>query len=407
MTDSRAGTWIRQGSGYRAFIPAPLPPEPPLLVDAEMVRLLSLADRSLGRLDGVASVLPNPNLFVAMYVRQEAVLSSQIEGTQSTLEDVIQFELGEDGARLPQDIEEVVNYVRAMNYGLHRLPELPLSLRLIREIHANLMAGVRGSHRSPGEFRVSQNWIGPAGCTLQNASFVPPPVPDMQAALANLEGFLHSESLPVLLHAGIAHAQFETIHPFLDGNGRVGRLLITFLLCQRSVLQRPLLYLSHYLKAHRSEYYDRLTAIREEGNWEGWLKFFLRGVHEVSDSATDTARRILTLREQHRQVVAERFASSSLAQRLLDFLYEQPIVNVRSVQRQLGCTYVTANKLVEQFAGAGLLHRTGESKRNRLFRYTDYLALFETEIPELRGQAAAPQTAVGGTSLLYQDGRLV
>lgn len=378
----RAGTWIKQGSGYRAFIPAPLPPEPAVVLDDEMVRLLSTADRCLGRLDGVASVLPNPNLFVAMYVRQEAVLSSQIEGTQSTLEDVIQFELGADGDRLPQDVEEVVNYVRAMNHGLSRLGDLPLSLRLIREIHAELMAGVRGSNRSPGEFRVSQNWIGAAGSTLQNASFVPPPVPDMMNALGNLEHFLHDrESLPPLLQAGIAHAQFETIHPFLDGNGRVGRLLITFLLCERDILQRPLLYLSHYLKAHRSEYYDRLTAIRSEGNWEGWLKFFLRGVEKVSNSATHTARQILLLRETDRQVVTAQLGNTPHAPRLLDLLYEQPIVNVRTVERRLGCTYATANKLVEQFAGLGILHEVTGARRNRLYRYTDYLSLFDAGAP--------------------------
>jgi Fic family protein len=279
-------------------------------------------------------------------------------------------------------VEEVVNYVRAMNHGLSRLGDLPLSLRLIREIHAELMAGVRGSNRSPGEFRVSQNWIGAAGSTLQNASFVPPPVPDMMAALGNLEHFLHDrESLPPLLQAGIAHAQFETIHPFLDGNGRVGRLLITFLLCERDILQRPLLYLSHYLKAHRSEYYDRLTAIRSEGNWEGWLKFFLRGVEEVSNSATHTARQILLLRETHRQVVTARLGNTPHAPRLLDFLYEQPIVNVRTVERRLGCTYATANKLVEQFAGLGILHEVTGARRNRLYRYTDYLSLFDVTPP--------------------------
>jgi Fic family protein len=394
----RAGRWIKQGSGYRAFVPAPLPPVPSIAMDEEMVRLLSTADRALGRLDGVASVLPNPNLFVAMYVRQEAVLSSQIEGTQSTLEDVIQFELGADGERLPQDVEEVVNYVRAMNHGLNRLGSLPLSLRLVREIHAELMAGVRGSHRSPGEFRVSQNWIGPAGSTLQNASFVPPPVPDMTAALGNLEDYLHDrEGLPTLLHAAVAHAQFETIHPFLDGNGRVGRLLITFLLCEREVLQRPLLYLSHYLKAYRSEYYDRLTAIRNEGNWEGWLKFFLRGVDEVSRSATETARRILTLRESHRLLVVEKFGSAPHAPRLLDFLYQQPIVNVRTAERYLGCTYATANKLVEQFARVGILREVTGARRNRLYRYTEYLSLFdagaplddapETDVPEITTQS--------------------
>jgi Fic family protein len=385
----RSGTWIKQGSGYRAFVPAPLPPMPPVVMDEEMVRLLSAADRALGRLDGVASVLPNPNLFVAMYVRQEAVLSSQIEGTQSTLEDVIQFELGADGERLPQDVEEVVNYVRAMNHGLSRLGSLPLSLRLIREIHADLMAGVRGSHRSPGAFRVSQNWIGPAGSTLQDASFVPPPVPDMMTSLGNLEDFLHDRGrLPVLLQAGIAHAQFETIHPFLDGNGRVGRLLITFLLCEREILQRPLLYLSHYLKAHRSEYYDRLTAIRNEGNWEGWLKFLLRGVDEVSRSATETARHILALRENHRLLVVTQIGSTPHAPRLLDFLYQQPIVNVRTVERHLGCTYATANKLVEHFARVGILSELTGARRNRLYRYTNYLSLFDAGTP-LDDEAAA------------------
>ncbi|HVH11963.1 MAG TPA: Fic family protein [Longimicrobium sp.] len=400
----RAGRWIKQGSGYRAFIPAPLPPTPPVVVDEEMVRLLSMADRALGRLDGVASVLPNPNLFVAMYVRQEAVLSSQIEGTQSTLEDVIQFELGADGERLPQDVEEVVNYVRAMNHGLRRLGSFPLSLRLIRDIHADLMAGVRGSHRAPGEFRTSQNWIGAAGSTLQDASFVPPPVPEMMSALGNLEDFLHDrDGLPVLLHAAVAHAQFETIHPFLDGNGRVGRLLITFLLCEREVLQRPLLYLSHYLKAHRAEYYDRLTAIRSEGNWEGWLKFFLRGVDEVSRSATETARKILELRENHRLLVAARFGSTPHAPRLLDFLYQQPIVNVRSAERHLGCTYATANKLVEQFTRAGILHEVTGARRNRLYRYTDYLSLFHPDAPSgakpsTETQAASQQTGAASAT---------
>jgi Fic family protein len=222
-------------------------------MDAELTRLLSQADRSLGRLDGVGSVLPNPDLFVAMYVRQEAVLSSQIEGTQSTLEDVLQFEVDAKGLDLPKDVEEVVNYVGAMNYGLKRLEELPLSLRLIREIHSKLLAGVRGEHRTPGEFRKSQNWIGAAGADLSTATFVPPPVPEMHEALDKFEKFLHDDSLPVLIRCGLAHPQFETIHPFLDGNGRVGRLLITFLLCQRKVLHRPLLYLSHYLKAHRAE----------------------------------------------------------------------------------------------------------------------------------------------------------
>ena len=218
----RAGTYVKQATGYQAFIPAPLPPHPPVEIDAELGRLTSEADRALGRLDGVATVLPNPDLFVSMYVRQEAVLSSQIEGTQSTLEDVLQFEVDSKGREFPKDIQEVVNYVRAMNYGLERLKTLPLSLRLIREIHGKLLEGVRGSHRTPGEFRTSQNWIGPPGCTLSAATFVPPPVHEMHEALDNTEKFLHDNSLPLLIQCGLAHAQFETIHPFLDGNGRVG-----------------------------------------------------------------------------------------------------------------------------------------------------------------------------------------
>ena len=238
----RAGKYVKQVEGYRAFIPAPLPPQPPIVMDAELTRLLSEADHALGRLDGVTSILPNPDLFVSMYVRHEAVLSSQIEGTQSTLEDVLQFEIDAKGQEHPKDVEEVVNYVRSMNHGLKRLDSLPLSLRLIREIHEKLLQGVRGANRTPGEFRRSQNWIGPANCTLATATFVPPPVHDMQAALDNLEKFLHdTTSYPALIHCGLAHAQFETIHPFLDGNGRVGRLLITFLLCQRGILKYPLL----------------------------------------------------------------------------------------------------------------------------------------------------------------------
>jgi len=374
----RSGRFVKQPEAYRAFIPAPLPPDPPIQMDDELLRLLSGADRSLGRLDGVASVLPNPDLFVAMYVRHEAVLSSQIEGTQSTLEDVLEFEADAPGGERPKDVEEVVNYVRAMNHGLRRLDELPVCLRLIREIHAELLSGVRGSERTPGEFRRSQNWIGPAGCTLQTATFVPPPVHEMHTALDNLEKFLHGDQLlPRLIHCGLVHAQFETIHPFLDGNGRVGRLLITYILCQQGILGRPLLYLSYYLKAHRAEYYDRLNAVRHDGAWEGWLKFFLRGVYEVSQLATGTARAILQLREQHRQAITELGGSGGTAVRLLDYLFEQPIVSVRMVERRLECVYVTAAKLVDQFASLGLLKEITGQQRNRRYRYEPYLALFD------------------------------
>ena len=389
----RAGRFVKQAAGYTAFIPAPLPPDPPVAMDAQLFRALSDADRALGRLDGVTSILPNPDLFVAMYVRTEAVLSSQIEGTQSTLEDVLQFEAGAKGADLPQDIEEVVNYVAAMNFGLARLKELPLSLRLLREIHSKLLRGVRGSHREPGEFRRRQNWIGPPGSTLAHATFVPPPVDAMHEALANLETFLHTvEPLPVLIHCGLAHSQFETIHPFLDGNGRVGRLLITFLLCQRGILQRPLLYLSHYFKAHRAAYYDRLTAVRTDGDWEGWLKFFLVGVHEVSRSATDTARSILTLRDEQRQTIVAKLGGRTMGVRLLDLLYENPIVSVRFVAEKLGCSYVAANKLIDGFEGLGWLVETTGWKRNRRWRHEPYLRLFP------RATAPQPQSESGAAA---------
>ncbi|KFE71412.1 hypothetical protein DB31_3542 [Hyalangium minutum] len=385
----RAGQYVQQLHGYRAFIPAALPPTSPVRMEGELTALMSEADRALGRLDGVASILPNPDLFVAMYVRHEAVLSSQIEGTQSTLEDVLQYEIDAKGPRIAKDAGEVVNYVAAMNHGLERLKTLPLSLRLLREIHGRLMEGVRGSERSPGEFRTSQNWIGPQGCNLQTATFVPPPPHEMKEALGNLEKFLHdSRGLPPLVQCGLAHAQFETIHPFLDGNGRVGRLLITLLLCEQRILARPLLYLSVYLKAHRAEYYDRLTAVRTAGDWEGWLRFFLKGVAEVSVAATNTARSILHLREDARQ----KLAANALGIRLLDYLFEKPFMSVRAAEQHLRCSFATAASTIEQLVAAGLLRETTGQKRNRLYRYEPYLALFEQHGMET-GAQGTPQVS--------------
>lgn len=374
----RAGRYIRQDSGYRAFMPVSLPLADPVQMDDTLVRLLSDADRALGRLDGVASVLPNPDLFVAMYVRHEAVLSSQIEGTQSSLEDVLEYEVDEKGKAYPKDIDEVVNYVRAMNHGLKRLKELPLCLRLIKEIHHVLLTNVRGGERNPGEFRSTQNWIGPAGSALSDAAYVPPPPHEVQSLMGNLELFLHDKTtLPVLIHCGLAHAQFETIHPFLDGNGRIGRLLITLMLCEQDVLERPLLYLSHYFKAHRTTYYEHLMAIRHHGNWEGWLKFFLKGIYKVSRSATETARKILNLREHHRTNLVEGFSASTNGLKLLDYLYEKPVFSVRMAQKHLDCTYTTAAKVVGQLEKAGLVVEITGQQRNRLYRYSPYLELFK------------------------------
>lgn len=379
MVPIRAGRYIRQPDGYSAFLPEPLPPDPPIDIDDEMLVRLSAADRALGRLDGATEVLPNPNLFVAMYVRREAVLSSQIEGTQASLVDVLEYEVDATRKGLPADVTEVVNHVRAMNYGLNKLETLPLSLRLIREIHEQLLANVRGAHRTPGEFRTSQNWIGPPGCTLQEATFVPPPPAEVLNVMGHLERFLNSPgNIPILIAVGLAHAQFETIHPFLDGNGRIGRLLITFLLCEREVLRRPLLYLSHYLRKHRSEYYELLQTIRDAADWETWIKFFLSGVAEVANEATETARRILQLREEHRHFVSETIGTTN-ALRLLELLYERPIVTARLVRDELEVSPPTANSLVNEFAKVGLLTETTGQRRNRAFSYRSYLSMFEDQ----------------------------
>jgi Fic family protein len=395
-TTKRAGTFARQPQGYEAFIPEPLPPDPAVEVDAEMLGVLSAADQALGRLDGVIQTIPNPDLFVAMYVRREAVLSSQIEGTQSTLDDLLVADLEPSARGLPDDVDEVINYVRAMNYGLERLSSLPLSTRLIREIHAELLRTGRGALRSPGEFRRDQNWIGPENARIERATFIPPPVAAMHKALGDFERFLHKENqLPVLIHVGLAHAQFETIHPFTDGNGRVGRLLITFLLAHRGVLHRPLLYLSHYLRQNRAEYYDRLMAIRLRGDWEGWLRFFLRGVGETATEATATAQAILDLRERHRDLVGDRTGLNGV--RLHDLLFNRPLVNVNLVKDTLGVSFATANNLVAAFVDAGLLTEITGGRRRRVFSYDSYLVLLRDEAPARRreGQLETTESEAG------------
>lgn len=388
---TRTGYFVNQLSGelqYKAFIPKPLPPDPPVNIDMSLWQLLSDADRALGRLDGVTETLPNPDLFIAMYVRKEAVLSSQIEGTQASLVDLLEYEVKKVSSGLPHDVGEVVNYVNAINYGLIRLRELPFSLRLIREIHAELLRGVRGAERSPGEFRTSQNWIGPPGCTLSRSSFIPPPPDEMKQCLGDLERFIRDNTpMPALLKLGLIHAQFETIHPFLDGNGRIGRLLITHLLCQQGILQRPLLYLSYYFKLNRTEYYERLMLTRTKGDWEGWLQFFLKGIYEVSRQATDTARKIIALREHHRQIINDRndrFPSAFNALKLLDRLYDAPIITVKAVQEMTGLSKPSANVLVANFERAGLLSQINPGRRNRIFGYAHYLDLFLDEAsPEI------------------------
>jgi cell filamentation protein, protein adenylyltransferase len=374
----RAGRYIQQPTGYRAFIPAPLPPQPGLRLDGMLQATLSEANLALGRLDGSVLTLPNPDLFVFMYMRKEAVLSSQIEGTQSSLQDLLAAEARILSPQHPSDVREVINYVNAMNYGLERLATLPVSVRLIREIHARLLEGVCGSRLTPGELRRSQNWIGPGGCTLNEATFVPPPPDVVPEVLSDLERFLHQQDdLPLLAKVGLAHAQFETIHPFLDGNGRVGRLLISFLLCQRGALHKPVLYLSHYFKSHRQPYYDRLQAVRDAGDWEGWLDFFLRGVTEVSAQASETARRILALRERLRERITGTLGGAAgNGLKVLEHLFRHPIISVKEVRSLTGTSYPAANQLVQRLVELGVLREMTGRARNRRFRFDEYVALF-------------------------------
>ena len=375
-SSTKAGKYITQAAGYKAFIPAPLPPDPPIAWDDELQNILSKADMALGRLDGIATILPNPDLFVAMYVRKEAVLSSQIEGTRATLLDIFDYETT---GEMVKDVDEIVNYVRAMNRGLERLARLPLSLRLIREIHEELLKGVRGEHRTPGEFRTSQNWIGPPGSTISNAAFIPPPPHEMQVALGDLEKFIHGkDNLPVLVKNALIHAQFETIHPFLDGNGRVGRLLITFTLVHNGILKRPLLYLSYYFKRNRQDYYERLNNIRHKGDWEGWVKFFLTGVYDVSEQASETAQKIIALQERDRA----RFVDSPNGLKLMDHLFMNPLVTIHEIRRLTGVSHATGGRLVKQMIELGILHEITGYARNRKFLYKDYFNILKEGVEE-------------------------
>lgn len=377
---NRAGFFMNSAVGYKSFVPAELPPNPPIQYDDELQGLLSLADRKLGRLDGVTQILPNPELFVAMYVKKEAVLSSQIEGTQASFVDVLSTEYNQADDQRHDDVKEVINYVDAMNWGLEQLASFPLSLRLIRNIHARLIHNTRGANKNPGEFRTSQNWIGPAGCTLNTATFVPPTVPDMNVALGDLELFIHQEDfIPALVKIAMIHAQFETIHPFLDGNGRMGRLLITFWLCQQNILTKPLLYLSFYFKKNRAEYYDRLMAVRKNGDWENWIKFFLRGIAEVSDEATESARAILKIKEDATNALYKKDRTNSNYQRLLNYLFEQPFIKRSDVEQYLDVSNPTAGSILEVFCQMNILvDYTPDKARNKMYAFGKYLDILNS-----------------------------
>lgn len=366
-------TQLKDDFKYKAFVPNKLPFA--VNMDQSLQSFLSKADLALGRLDGVADILPNVDFFILMYIRKEATLSSQIEGTQATFVDVLKAGARIEDSEVHKDVDEVLNYIDAMNYGLDKLEEFPLSLRLIKEIHQKLLKGVRGEWKTPGEFRTSQNWVG--GSSIETATFVPPPHTEVMNLLGNLEDYMHNTSpIPMLIKTGLIHAQFETIHPFLDGNGRIGRLLLTFYLCQQKVLSKPLLYLSDFFKNHRRDYYDRLNYFREKDDIEGWLKFFLEGVIVTSEKAVDTARRIRDLREDSVKKVTTMDRSAEKGMSLLNHLYRTPMIRVRDVERFFALSNPNALRLVGKFVDRGILRELTGFRRNRVFSYEDYINLF-------------------------------
>ena len=374
--DSSAGRVIRAPQGFWAFAPAPLPPA--LTWSSELVALLAQASQMLGELAGLGRSLPNPHLLVRPFMYREAVLSSRIEGTQASLRDLYAYEVLQPPLfEIPDDVREVRNYVRAMEYGLERLHTLPISLRLIREVHACLLQGVRGEEWRPGEFRASSNWIGPAGSTLDTAPYVPPPPTEMHEALDALEKYLHASSpLPALIRLGLFHVQFEMIHPFLDGNGRVGRLLLVLLLCAWEMLPQPLLYLGAHFEKHRQEYYERLLVVSQRGEWEPWLIFFLTGVAEQAQDACERIRCLTDLREKYRAQVQRERTSARLLQ-VVDLLFDQPVWNIPWVASRMEITYSMAQRYTEQLESAGILQEISGQARNRVYRATEILATLE------------------------------
>lgn len=368
---NRAGRYIKQATGYSAFMPEPLPPDPTITHDQELTSLLSQASLSLGKLSGLASVIADPDLFVYLYVRKEALLSSQIEGTQCSLEDILSPE--SESSNVNHNVEEVSNYVAAMNRGLNRLNEIPVSTRLIKEMHSVLMTGVRGSNKTPGEFRRSQNWIGPPGATLTTAEFIPPPFEEVDRLMSELEKFIHEEvDTPKLIKAALVHAQFETIHPFLDGNGRLGRLLITYLLCYWRVLDKPLLYLSYYFKAYRSEYYAKLMDVRLKGSWEEWIKFFLRAIAESAEMANTAALEIHRLHQNNRETLHKSKPTGYTVEVFNEFCLS-PIWTVQELFQKHHSSKPKIQRALDHLLKLGFLKEVSGKQRNRRYAYVEYL----------------------------------
>lgn len=369
FTSNKTGKVIKTERDYLAFVPDPLPPA--LDFNNDLVSILSQADIALGKLAGAAKRLPNPHLLIRPYLRKEAVLSSKIEGTQASLSDLFEAEIG--AVQKTDDIKEVNQYVRAMEYGLRRIKEFPLSLRFVRELHQILMEGVRGSHATPGEFRTSQNWIGKPGCTLEEATFVPPPAIEMQKALNEWEIYLHqNQKFPALVDSAIVHYQFEAIHPFLDGNGRIGRLLIALLLVHKEVLSLPLLYLSAFFEKHRGEYYERLMQVSTNGQWNDWLTFFLRGVREQATESLTNADKILALKDEYDELIKQHHLSASVS-RTLDLLFQNPYITISRATALLKTTFVTAKRSVLHLEKLGIVKEISGKEKGKIFLATKLL----------------------------------
>ena len=371
---NRAGHYKSNLSGemaYKSFVPNPLPPAPPIELTEDVVGLLVKANSRLAVLENIAARIPNVKLFVSMYVRKEALMSSQIEGTQATLEDILDPMLD---ANTNRDVADVVNYIKATEFATRRLQTLPLCNRLIRETHAVLMEGVRGQEKSPGEFRFSQNWIGGQGSTLKNARYVPPSPDDMPDAMSDLEKYINTDDeLDVLIRAALIHYQFETIHPFLDGNGRIGRLLITLFLMEKKVLTTPALYISYFLKKNRVEYYDRMTEVRTKGNYEQWVRFFLQAIMESAEDAIATIDELIVLHDANAAVISRLGRAAKNAMLVFNYLESNPIIEIRKTAEALGITFNTASGAVNRFVDAGILVQTSDTNRNRSFAYEAYL----------------------------------
>lgn len=377
--ENRAGKYRTNLSGetaYRSFIPAPLPPVPPINMDNEMIALLVKANQQLSVLENVSGRIQNMDLFVSMYVRKEALMSSQIEGTQATLEDILDPNLS---ANINRDAADVVNYIKAVNFAIQRMQTLPLSNRLLRETHAVLMQGVRGQEKNPGEFRRSQNWIGGEGSTLKNARYIPPNPEDMSLALSDLEKYIHTDdSIDVLIQTALIHYQFETIHPFLDGNGRIGRLLITLFLMEKQVMTSPVLYISYFLKKNRIEYYDRMSEVRVKGNYEQWVRFFLEAVYECAKNAVETVDCLSHLHEINEGAIKQLGRSSKNILQIFHYLETNPIIEIKKTADILNLSFNTVSSGVKKLVDMNILVKFSDTKRNKLFYYKEYLDFLRT-----------------------------